>query len=217
MVGEQPKRDVEPPNERLARGTRQRADHRREDPVVVAPQRLAGFFACPFKLAVAGQLGDQAFNRERGAIHLNEPLLDEDRPILNAGVGEDRIGDQLPPSAAAPTVQGMGHLMPPGERAEFVAALARRPQEADPDLVDAEGVGAQRPSRLLGGEDLRPALDVAGVEPPSQRRARSGTTSAGERGEHRHRRPGPPAQVGEDLLSAAWAAIREVDRAHLGG
>ncbi len=70
MVGEQTKRDVEPSIERLARGTRQRADHRRKDPVVVTPQGLAGFFARPFKLAVAGQLRDQAFNGERCAIHL---------------------------------------------------------------------------------------------------------------------------------------------------
>ena len=48
-------------------------------------------------------------------------------PLLDADVGEDRIGDQRPASAAAPTVQGMGDLMPPGERAEFVASLARRP------------------------------------------------------------------------------------------
>ena len=76
MVAEQRERDVEPPIERLARGTRQRADDRREARVVVAPQRLAAFVARPLKLAVAGKLGDQAFNRERGAVHLNEALLD---------------------------------------------------------------------------------------------------------------------------------------------
>ena len=196
MVGEQAKRDVEPPNERLARGTRQRADHRREDRVVVTPQGLPAFLARPFKLAIAGQLGDQAFNGERCAIHLNEPLLDEDRPILNTGVGEDRIGDQLPASAAASTVED-GDLMPPGERPEFVAALAGCPQEADPDLVDAEGVGAKRPRRLSGvrisARDPRRRR-----RPPNQRRARSGTTGAEESDEHRHGQRGPPDAGGRE-------------------
>jgi len=41
----------------------------------------------------------------------------------------------------------MGDLVPPGERREFVAALAGSPQEADPDLVDAERVGGGREER----------------------------------------------------------------------
>lgn len=58
----------------------------------------------------------------------------------------------------------MSHLMPPGERAELVAALARRAKEADPDLVDGESVGEQRSRRLLGVEHLGETLDLAGVE-----------------------------------------------------
>jgi hypothetical protein len=73
------------------------------------------------------ELGHQPFGRERGAIHLNEALIDRDLPILGPDVGEDRIGDQRAASAAAATVEGMGDLMPPGKRQEFVAPLPRRP------------------------------------------------------------------------------------------
>ena len=107
--------------------------------------------------------------------------------------------------------------MPPGERPEFVAALACCPQEADPDLVDAEGVGAKRPRRLFGSEDFRPAIHVAGAGHPisaalgQEPQAPGRATSIDMGNEVR------PTQVGENLLSAARAAIREVDRAHLGG
>jgi DNA-binding XRE family transcriptional regulator len=41
MIGKQPERDVAPPRQRLARCTRQRADHSREAPVVVTQEALA--------------------------------------------------------------------------------------------------------------------------------------------------------------------------------
>ncbi|HEY0392562.1 MAG TPA: hypothetical protein VGC63_12715 [Solirubrobacterales bacterium] len=101
------------------------------------------------KLAVARELGDQPFNRERGAIYLNEALIDRNLPILRPDVSEDGIGDQRPASAAASPVQGVGNLVPPGQGGKFVTALTRRLQEADPHLVDTEGVSGQWPGRLL--------------------------------------------------------------------
>jgi hypothetical protein len=110
----------------------------------------------------------------------------------------------------------MGHLMPPGERAEFVTPLARRPQEGDPDLVDSEGVGAQRSRGLLGTEDFRPAL-VAGIECQvratlGQEPQATGSAASFNVGDQTR-----PLQVGENLLRPSRAAIREVDRADLGG
>src|SRR4051812_30046569 len=90
--------------------------------------------------------------------------MEDDVILPGAQVAQHRVGDQHSASATATTVQGMGDLVPPGERAEIVAVFACRAQEADPDLIDAERVGAQRSRRLLGTEDLWPALHFAGVE-----------------------------------------------------
>lgn len=184
---------------------------------MTAPYRFAAFAASAGKLAVAGQLGNQAFNRERGAVHLNEALLIDDVPLVGPRVVQHRIGDQRAAGAAATTVERMGDLMPPGERAEIVTPLARRAQEADANLIDGEGVGPQRSGRLLRGEDLRPALDLAGVENVisaalgQEPKATGSATRFGIGDQAR------ALQVGQDLLSAPDATIREVDRAHLRG
>lgn len=106
----------------------------------------------------------------------------------------------------------MGDLMPPGKRQEFVAPFPRRLQEADPDLVDAEGVGGQRPRRLLRGENLGPLSGFAGGDHRisagiGQEPHTPGSAASIDVGDQAR-----PLQVGERLLGAARAAIRVVDR-----
>ena len=99
------------------------------------------------QLRVAGQLGDQAVDREGRPVELEEALLEGEAPSLLPQVGQHRVGEERPPSPAASAREGMGDLVAPGERPELIAPLARRPKEADAGVVDGEGVGAQ----LAGG------------------------------------------------------------------
>lgn len=90
---------------------------------MAAPQCFTAFVSSAAKLAIASQLGDQTFKRERGSVYLHEALLEDEFPLLGAHVVQHRVGGQRAASAAATTVQRMSKLVPPGERAEFVAAL----------------------------------------------------------------------------------------------
>lgn len=56
----------------------------REEGVVGAPQRLSVGTREPIELRVPGQLGGEPVDGERGAIDLEEALLDPDAVVLDA-------------------------------------------------------------------------------------------------------------------------------------
>ena len=90
------------PSQGFARSAGQRTDHWREDRIAVAPKRLlSALDTRPVELAVACQLGDQAFERERGSIHLKEALLDYPVSVLASYIGEYRIGRSASARSAA--------------------------------------------------------------------------------------------------------------------
>lgn len=53
----------------------------------------------------------------------------------------------------------MGDLVAPRERSALVAALAGRPHERDPNVVDGERMGLQRTDGGVWGENLAACLD----------------------------------------------------------
>ncbi len=120
-------------------------------------------------------------------------------------------------ATAATAAHGVGDLLAPGERAEFVTALARRLQEADRGVVDGDGVRPQRAGRVARLEHPRLRLQPGHLE--------------GERGPALADEPEPSRRdprvdvvdqpglldAGEDLLGAPQAAPRQMDCLHLLG
>jgi hypothetical protein len=111
----------------------------------------------------------------------------------------------------------VGYLVTPGDRPEFVPALPRRFEEADPDLVDGEGVMAQRSCCFPWAEQLRALLQLADLdqkvgaalaEEPQAPRSAAGLDVADQPGS---------LKIGEELLGAPQATTRKVDRVNLPG
>jgi hypothetical protein len=105
----------------------------------------------------------------------------------------------------------VGDLVSPGDRAEFVTPLPRRFQKADPDLVDGEGVGAQRSRRFPWAEQLRALLQLADLDQTvGAALAQEPQAPGSAAGLDVADQPGS-LQVGEELLGAAQPAAGKVD------
>ena len=109
----------------------------------------------------------------------------------------------------------MGDLVAPGERAELIAALSRRFEEADRGAVDREGVGLKRTRCSLGADQPRLSIERAGLardvcsqlgDVPEASMGAGRADVAGETG---------VAESHEHSLSPALAAGRQVDGADL--
>ncbi len=107
--------------------------------------------------------------------------------------------------------------MAPGKRAELVAAIPRRFEEADRRVVDGEGMGLKRTGRTLGADEARLPIERAGSAGDSRSqlghvpKATVGARGADEAGEAR------VAEPHEHSLRPTLAAAGQVDGPDLRG